>query len=127
VVVNSGIYDLRKLGQVGADSRQRSSAHHLDRVLGSDPADLAARSPLAKAKQITAAVFLAHGGRDTVVPPSQFEAMRSALTKAGRKPEELLFPEEGHGFTDTLNRETFNARMLEFLQRKIGDTGTGRP
>lgn len=47
-------------------------------------------------------------------------AMRAALSAAGRPPEWLLAPNEGHGFYDTANRTAFYEKLEAFLERNIG-------
>jgi dipeptidyl aminopeptidase/acylaminoacyl peptidase len=43
-------------------------------------------------------VLLVHGLEDTVVPPSQAQAMAEALSRQGIEHVFLAVPDEGHGF-----------------------------
>lgn len=47
---------------------------------------------------IQAPLFLAFGGTDSNIPPEEVEAIRDALTDAGKAFELHVYPDEGHGF-----------------------------
>jgi len=57
-----------------------------------------ARSPLHLVDRIARPVLLVHGLEDTVVPPSQAQAMAEALERRGVQHVLLVVPGEGHGF-----------------------------
>ncbi len=76
-------------------------AHELDRLVGPYPeaaATYRARSPLHAVDRIARPVLLVHGLEDTVVPPSQAQAMAEALARRGVRHMLLTFSGEGHGF-----------------------------
>ena len=120
----AGVYDLRRLKSTGPASLLRSNTRYLDKVLGTNQADLAARSPVSGVDRIKAALFLAHGERDERAPFDQFTALRDALDRAGKRYEFLTKPNEGHGFAAVENRVELYTRMLLFLQKQIGGTDT---
>lgn len=64
-----------------------------------EPGGVAARSPLARAAELSVPVLLVHGDADTRVPTEQSRMMADALRSAGRSPELLLIPGAQHGFT----------------------------
>ena len=89
----AGVYDLEDWWAHAAE-RSSWSIEHIDPSV--TLAELAARSPLAVAAQITCPVRLIHGTDDDVVPPAQALALASALERAGNPPEVVLEPGRGH-------------------------------
>src|SRR4030095_4896491 len=76
-------------------------SHELDRRVGPDPeapATYRARSPLHAVDRIARPVLLVHGLEDTVVPPSQAQAVGGGLERRGIRHVLLAVPGEGHGF-----------------------------
>ena len=57
-----------------------------------------ARSPLHAVDRIARPVLMVHGLEDTVVPPTQAQAMAEALARRGVRHVLLTFPSKGHGF-----------------------------
>ena len=92
-----GIADLETFRQ----QAPKFQAHELDRLVGSYPeaaATYRARSPLHLVDRIARPVLLVHGLEDTVVPPSQAQAMVEALERRGVQHVLVAVPGEGHGF-----------------------------
>jgi dipeptidyl aminopeptidase/acylaminoacyl peptidase len=92
-----GIADLETFRQ----QAPKFQAHELDRLVGPYPeaaATYRARSPLHLVDRITRPVLLVHGLEDTVVPPSQAQAMAEALERRGVQHVLLAVPGERHGF-----------------------------
>jgi len=116
-----GIYDLEMMYHEG-DIRERDSGRrYLRRTIGTDPAELKARSPADLAERITAPVFLADGLKDVRAPHQQTDAMRAALKKAGRPPEVVIEePAEMHGFYDEGANVNLYTKMLAFFDKYIG-------
>lgn len=116
----SGRYELSsKFDEEGIKGEKRAT-NYLIKTLGDDPARLAADSPTRLADQIKVPVLLVHGNKDKTTNLGQAEAMRDALTKAGRPPEWMLVKNEGHGFYDSEHRKEFYLRLESFLARHIG-------
>lgn len=115
-----GVYDLPMMYQRGDIRQSLYGRAYLERVLSRDRQDMLARSPVAGADRIKAAVMLIHGGRDVRVPIAHATAMRAALDKAGHPYEYLVKESEGHGFYDIDNNLELYTRLLEFLDRHIG-------
>jgi dipeptidyl aminopeptidase/acylaminoacyl peptidase len=92
-----GIADLETFRQ----QAPKFQAHELDRLVGPYPeaaATYRARSPLHMVDRIARPVLLVHGLEDTVVPPSQAQAMAEALERRGVQHVLVAVPGEGHGF-----------------------------
>lgn len=120
----SGVYDLGLLKKRGDVRRSALGRDYLDEILEKDADWLDARSPVHLAKDIRAAVLLAHGGTDERAPPVHAERMRDALTEVGHPPEWIFEQREGHGFRDPENRMRLYSGLLSFLDTHIGSGHT---
>jgi dipeptidyl aminopeptidase/acylaminoacyl peptidase len=116
----AGVYDLGKMYSWGDTHRYHYGIEYLHRVIGTDKAELASRSPVQMASMITVPVMLAHGTADGRVPIEHARALRDALKKAGHPAVYLEYPYEGHGIMGEAHMEDFYARMLQFLDVNIG-------
>jgi dipeptidyl aminopeptidase/acylaminoacyl peptidase len=116
----AGIYDLQAWVGKTDISKSTSGADYIDSHIGTDPAQLWARSPLAHADQIKAKVLLVVGGADERVPKEQGENMRAALTRSKNAPEWLYERIEGHGFYEQAHVAKLYRTLLEFLDKHIG-------
>ncbi len=116
----AGVYDLPLIYDEPAAKRGGRAHQYYLKVLGQDMDQLAAYSPARQAGKLTAPVLLVHGGADETTPPVQAEAMRDALTKAGRPPEWMFVSGEGHGFYGEKNRQAFYEKLEAFLAKHIG-------
>jgi dipeptidyl aminopeptidase/acylaminoacyl peptidase len=115
-----GVYDLPMLVAEEADKSTRLENWTKDWI-GTDPARLAKASPNLNADRIKVPVFLAAGGEDKTAPIKHSEKMEAALKKAGVSVDTLYEPTEGHGFYTLEHRRDFYTRLLDFLDRNIGD------
>lgn len=116
-----GVVDLRMLNEHSPDFE----AHYIEGLVGPLPESEAvyvARSPLTHADRIDVPVLLMQGSDDRVVPPSQSEAIRDALTESGVEHEYVLYPGEGHGFRSSETIIDALERELAFLGRVFGFT-----
>jgi dipeptidyl aminopeptidase/acylaminoacyl peptidase len=96
--------------------------HDLPRLIGDPVADRAmldANTPVLLADRIKAPVLLAYGSDDRRVPLVHGTRMRDALAAAGRPPEWVLYPGEGHGWQKLETRVDFARRMEAFLARHL--------
>jgi dipeptidyl aminopeptidase/acylaminoacyl peptidase len=114
-----GVADLRTL----AEDTHDFEARYLDGMVGPLPdaeAVYVERSPLTHLDRLQTPLLLEQGLDDRVVPPSQSEAVRDALTANGVAHAYLAFEGEGHGFrrAETLVR-TMEAE-LAFLGQVLG-------
>jgi dipeptidyl aminopeptidase/acylaminoacyl peptidase len=69
------------------------------------------QSPIHQAERIRAPVLLAFGEDDRRIPLQHGKRMREALEKAGRTPEWVVYPGEGHGWRLPANRVDFAERL----------------
>jgi dipeptidyl aminopeptidase/acylaminoacyl peptidase len=85
-----------------------------------DAAQLAATSPLQRAKEITKPVLMAYGDQDFRVPLPHGKNMRDALKKAGKvEVEWVVYEDEGHGWMLVKNKVDFWTRVEKFLARHM--------
>jgi dipeptidyl aminopeptidase/acylaminoacyl peptidase len=120
-----GITDLETFCQ----QAPKFQAHELDRLVGPYPEAVAtyrARSPLHAVDRIARPVLLVHGLEDTVVPPSQAQAMAEALERRGVRHVLLTFPGEGHGFRRPESIQPALKVELSFYLEALGLRG-GKP
>ena len=115
-----GVYDLALWASEASDKSTRLE-HWAKEWIGTDPAQLAEASPSLHADRIKVPVFLAEGGEDETVPIEHSEKMEAALKKAGVPFDKLYFSTEGHGYYTLEHRREFYTRLLDFLDRNIGD------
>lgn len=81
---------------------------------------LAAVSPVNFAGEIRLPLLLAHGERDTIVPPAQSRRLASQLKKLGRAPETMYFSLTGHSFPVHERGVRFLEGLEKFLAQHLG-------
>ena len=84
-----------------------------------DAAMLDSVTPLLLADRIKAPLLLAYGVEDRRVPLVHGTRMRDALAKAGRPPQWVTYPGEGHGWYKLETRLDFARRMEDFLAQHL--------
>ncbi|HJW10424.1 MAG TPA: alpha/beta fold hydrolase [Albitalea sp.] len=80
---------------------------------------LARASPLKRVAEIKIPVLLAHGGADRRVPIVHARKFIGAARSAGVNIEELIYPEEGHGFFDPANHADYYGHLERFLEKSL--------
>ncbi len=115
-----GVYDLGLMYKYGDIPGSLYGKRFLEMVLGTDNADMRARSPAWNVDKIKAPLMLVAGGRDQRVPVAQADALRDALDKRKVSYEWLLKDKEGHGFYRTDNKVELYTKMLAFLDAHTG-------
>ncbi|HWS77309.1 MAG TPA: LpqB family beta-propeller domain-containing protein [Thermomonas sp.] len=115
-----GVYDLQVMKKKGDIPRAKSGKRYLERVLGSDEAELQAWSPAQNVDKVKVPVFLVQGAIDQRVPMAQFNALKDAFSDAGVKVETMVAQGEGHGFYKPENTAELYKRMEAFLAKYIG-------
>ena len=115
-----GVYDLQVMKTKGDIQRANYGKRYLERVLGSDEAQLRAWSPAQNVDKVKVPVLLVQGSVDTRVPMAQFNALKDAFSNAGVKVETMVAQGEGHGFYKPENTAELYKRMEAFLSRHIG-------
>ncbi len=77
-------------------------------------------SPINHIEMIKVPMLIAHGLNDPRVPVGEAMQLAVGLMSRGYEPEQIYFPDEGHGFAKLSNRLIFSQRMVEFLRKSIG-------
>lgn len=62
-------------------------------------------------------VLQAHGEEDQIVPVRQSAAYATALKRAGKSHEHVVYPGEGHGLADAYNLLDWLRRLEALLAR----------
>jgi dipeptidyl aminopeptidase/acylaminoacyl peptidase len=115
----AGVYDLPLMFESGDVPDSELGVDYLNRVLGTDVADLRSRSPTAHANTIEAAVFLIHGTEDWRADYKHGIRMKEELERAGKHVEWLSLRHEGHGaYADATRLEVYQA-ILAFLDEHL--------
>jgi dipeptidyl aminopeptidase/acylaminoacyl peptidase len=76
-------------------------------------------SPIHRADQITAPLFVIHGRNDPRVPLGEAEQIVARLRALGRNVELLVFDDEGHGLVKRANRLAGYGSVADFLARRL--------
>lgn len=122
----AGISDLGAM--LRYDSRRFTATRYtraLRRQLrGGEEADLAAISPIRQVERMRVPMLIAHGERDTTVPPSQSRNLIRALGTGRAGLESVFYPEAAHGFSRPQDSADFLRRLEAFLARH-NPSGTG--
>lgn len=104
------------------DVSGQGRAHSLPQLIGdadNDAAMLTAASPLAQARRIQAPLLLAMGESDRRVPIVHGERLRDAMREAGRAPEWVTYPNEGHSWRQVSTQVDFARRVERFLGQHL--------
>lgn len=80
---------------------------------------LQANSPLTQVAKIKAPLLLAFGESDRRVPLVHGERLRAALIEAGRPPEWVTYPNEGHSWRQVSTEVDFARRVEKFLGQHL--------
>jgi dipeptidyl aminopeptidase/acylaminoacyl peptidase len=111
-----GVADARAL----ADGTHDFESRYTDSLLGPDPEQWYAMSPLARADQLDTPVLLLQGGRDPIVTPDQAEAFRRVCVDRGVRHALVIFPEESHGFRAAEAQIATLEAQLSFMGQILG-------
>ena len=105
-----------------SDTGQEAKRYSMRDMIGDPQADaamLAAVAPVELASRIKAPLILAFGRQDRRVPIEHGEAMKTALEKAGRPPQWVVYDDEGHGWRKERNQIDFWRRVEAFLAEHL--------
>jgi len=80
---------------------------------------LSSISPINRIDEINVPMLIAHGLNDPRVPVGEAMQLAVGLQKRGLDPEQVYFPDEGHGFAKLENRLIFMERAVRFLSRHL--------
>jgi len=107
----------------GTDVSDEARSYFYPGLIGDpvkDAAMLDAVTPVLQAHRIQAPLLLAFGGQDRRVQLVHGTRLRDALRAAGKEPEWVVYPDEGHGWFKLENRLDFAHRMEAFLALHLG-------
>jgi dipeptidyl aminopeptidase/acylaminoacyl peptidase len=113
----AGVTDLRR--RLDRANQSRFADLNLPRF-DSDPATIAANSPVLHADQIRVPILLAHGKRDFTVSVEDSEAMEAALRQLGKPVRTLYFPDDDHYLFREADRIAFLEAVSAFLAENLG-------
>ena len=114
-----GVADLELL----ATDTHKFEARYLDQLVGpyeSEKETYQERSPIHHLDQLSCPVIIMQGLEDKIVPPSQAEAMVSALNKNQLAHAYVTFPDEAHGFRRAHNIVTALESEYDFYGQILG-------
>jgi dipeptidyl aminopeptidase/acylaminoacyl peptidase len=109
-----GISDLVTFLENTSDYRRAFREHEYG-SLEHDREFLAAASPLRRAEEIRAPLFVIHGRNDPRVPVSEAEQLAANLNGRGVRCTTLIFSDEGHGLARLANRLDAYPQAFGFL------------
>ena len=116
-----GVYSLPLMKTDGDITESKSGMNYLSQVLPDNAAELQAQSAVYNVDKINVPVMLVQGGKDVRVPPSQYNALKDALAKAGKPVEvDVYEAKEAHGFYDYDNQVSLYTKMQAFFDKHIG-------
>ncbi len=85
-----------------------------------DAAQLKATSPIEQAARITQPLLMAYGASDRRVPLYHGNKFRDAVASHNKQVEWVVYPEEGHGWSQLATRVDYWGRVEKFLDKHIG-------
>ncbi len=118
-----GISDLVTFLENTSDYRRA----HREREYGSlehDRRFLASASPLRRADDIRAPLFVIHGRNDPRVPVTETEQLAANLRRRGVRCTTLIYADEGHGLARLANRLDAYPQAIDFLDDVLGRAET---
>ena len=84
-----------------------------------EEAFLRSRSPLFSAEQIKAPLLIAQGANDVRVKQAESDQIVAAMRRNGKEVQYMVFPDEGHGFTQPQNNLRYYAAVEAFLAKYL--------
>lgn len=119
---NVGVYDMPAMYNSGDIPQSLSGRNFLKEALGERSLEEA--SPTRLADRIKVPVSLMAGREDFRAAPIHTELMEKALRERGKPVEMKIYAGEGHGNYLPANRLDFANRVIAFLDKHIGRTGS---
>jgi dipeptidyl aminopeptidase/acylaminoacyl peptidase len=114
-----GVSDLEAL----AKETHKFESRYLDQVIGPYPEDAAVykdRSPINHLASFRTACAFFQGGLDKIVPEDQAESMFNKIKGEGVPCAYVLYPDEGHGFKKSANKQKSLDGELYFYSKTLG-------
>lgn len=99
---------------------RRAHREHEYGSLATDREFLEKASPLRRADDIRAPLFVIHGANDPRVPVSEARQLVESLDRRGVPNELLIYEDEGHGLAKLANRLEAYPKAVDFLEKHLG-------
>jgi len=117
-----GVYDLPMMFEKGdIPNYSKSGLAYLKEAVGDNIDDLKKRSPVYNVDKIKANILLIHGKKDERVPIEQAHSLKKAFDNINKDYAWLELVNEGHGYNNNENRKKVYQKILNFLDKNIGD------
>jgi dienelactone hydrolase len=115
----AGVTDLNAILAYDADFMSRFDGRKLRQKYRGDGGgfNFDTVSPAQNIDRLNRPILLAHGEKDYIVPLDQFQKMRNAAKRTSKPVEELVFPDEGHGFSKQASETKWLDTLEAFLTR----------
>jgi dipeptidyl aminopeptidase/acylaminoacyl peptidase len=84
-----------------------------------DSTQLARTSPLKRVAEIKIPLLLGHGGLDVRVPIKHATEFIDAARRAGVNLDQVIYPDEGHGFYEPKNQSDYYTRLEKFFAKSL--------
>ena len=83
---------------------------------------LTQRSPITHIESVRCPMLILQGENDPRVPKEESDQVVERLRGLGRRVEYVVYPGEGHGFTNRANAEDAYGRIVDFLTKELVGT-----
>ena len=87
--------------------------------LDHDRAKLVERSPITHIENVRCPMLILQGENDPRVPKEESDQVVDRLRALGRRVEYVVYPDEGHGFTQRANADDAYGRIVDFLTAEL--------
>jgi len=84
-----------------------------------DREKLIERSPITHIENVRCPMLILQGENDPRVPKDESDQVVQRLRGLGRRVEYVVYPGEGHGFTNRANAEDAYGRIVAFLTKEL--------
>jgi dipeptidyl aminopeptidase/acylaminoacyl peptidase len=122
----AGVTDIDLMYGVGwSDASEEWRRYGMPLLIGDRDKDakmLAEASPLHRVAEIKIPLLVAQGSLDRRVPLEHESRFVDAARRAGVQVEELVYPDEGHGFGNADHYADYLRRVEAFLHKSLGKT-----
>lgn len=119
-----GVYDLNTMMKSGDVGLRKAGLDYMKEALGATEEKRRAQSSTPHTDRIKAPVFLVQGKRDVRAHWDHYTGMRDALLAQDHRLETLVAPRAAHGVREGDSRLEVYCRMIDFMNRHIGE---GKP
>jgi dipeptidyl aminopeptidase/acylaminoacyl peptidase len=87
-----------------------------------DREKLVERSPITHIENVRCPMLILQGENDPRVPKGESDQVVDKMRALGRRVEYVVYPGEGHGFTQRANAQDAYGRIVKFLTRELLET-----